>query len=97
MVGTDGPVRLPIADAVEEDEAVAVRSEVVRVLMSPVAGVIEGVVELESGFELACNGLVAGEAELPADLVEFVGLCFVWGQVVELAELVGLRLGDMFE
>ena len=47
MVGTDGPVRLPIADAVEEDEAVAVRSEVVRVLMSPVAGVIEEVVELQ--------------------------------------------------
>ena len=45
-----------IADAVEEDEAVAVRSEVVRVLMSPVAGVIEGVVKLESGFVGSLSG-----------------------------------------
>ena len=56
-----------IADAVKEDEAVTVGGEVVRVLVSSAAGVIGGVVELESGFELTCNGLVAAEAELPAE------------------------------
>ena len=90
-----GPAR--IADAIEEDVSVAVGGVVVRVLASLAAGVVEGVVELESRFELARYGLVASDAEPPADLVELVGLGFVWRQVVELAELVGLRLGDVFE
>ena len=86
-----------IADAVEEGKTVAVRGVVIRVLTSSVAVVVEGVVKLESGFKLACYGLVASDAELPADLVECVGFGFVWWQVVELAELVGLRFGDMLE
>ena len=65
-----GPAR--IADAIEEDVSVAVGGVVVRVLASLAAGVVEGVVELESRFELARYGLVASDAEPPADLVELV-------------------------
>ena len=75
-LGAAGSVR--IADAVEEGKTVAVGGVVIRVLTSSAAVVVEGVVKLESGFKLACYGLVASDAELPADLVECVGFGFVW-------------------
>ena len=57
LLGVAGPAR--IADAIEEDVSVAVGGVVVRVLASLAAGVVEGVVELESRFELARYGLAS--------------------------------------